>query len=83
MLSVLAFNLNRAMQASLQTPRPVTTAKRPALVCYRSIRTLRFEWLNRAERLIRPNGKTTFDFGCAPDVRKHLTFIASLLGLST
>lgn len=82
-LSVLAFNLSRAMQASLQTPRPVTTAKRAARFCYRSIRTLRFEWLNRAGRLVRPNGKTTLDVGIAPSVRKHFTEIASTLGFCT
>jgi hypothetical protein len=81
--SVLAFNLSRAMQASLATPHPVTTAKRAARICYRSIRTLRFEWLNRAGRMIRPNGKATLDVGCAPAVRKHFTFIASTLGFST
>jgi len=83
LFSVLAFNLSRAMQASLAAPQAVTTAKRAARFCYRSIRTLRFEWLNRAGRLIRPNGKTTLDVGCAPTVRKHFTFIASTLGFSS
>ena len=81
--SVLAFNLSRAMQASLQTPRTVTTAKRAARFCYRSIRTLRFEWLNRAGRMVRPNGITTLDVGIAPSVRKHFTEIASTLGFCT
>lgn len=82
-LSVLAFNLSRALQASLQTPRDVTTPKRSTRVCYRSIRTLRFEWLNRAGRLIRPSGKTTLDVGCAPGVRKHFTQIAKSPGVWT
>jgi hypothetical protein len=82
-LSVLAFNLSRALQASLQTPRSTTTRKRAARVCYRSIQTLLFEWLNRAGRLARPNGRATLDVGSAPGVRKHFSHIASALGIWT
>ena len=43
--------------ATTATPRP-RTRKRTASFLLRSIKTLRFEWLVKAARLIRPGGRT-------------------------
>ena len=58
-LNVLAHNLVTSFQlATIATEKP-RTAKRTTLFLLRSVSTLRFEWLNRAARLVRPNGSST------------------------
>jgi hypothetical protein len=55
-LNVLAHNAAVSFQiATLPTARP-RTPKRTAIFCLRSIATLRFEWLSKAARFVRPNG---------------------------
>jgi hypothetical protein len=55
-LNVLAHNAAVSFQiATLTIVRP-RTPKRTALFFLRSIATLRFEWLSKAARLVRPNG---------------------------
>jgi hypothetical protein len=55
-LNVLTHNLLTTFQLrTTATPRP-RSLKRTALYVLRSAATLRFEWLNRAARLVRPNG---------------------------
>ncbi|MBM4206415.1 MAG: IS1380 family transposase [Gammaproteobacteria bacterium] len=78
-LSVLAFNLSRALQASQQDARNVTTPSRRARFIFQSIRSLRFQWLNLAGLLVHPCGKTTLDVGTNPVVRQHFSSIASSL----
>ena len=58
-LNLLAHNINVGFQVDvLQRPR-ARTAKRTASFAVSSIRTVRFEWLNRAARLIAPGGSQT------------------------
>lgn len=55
-LNLLAHNINVGFQVDiLQRPR-ARTAKRTASFVVSSIRTVRFEWLNRAARIVAPGG---------------------------
>jgi hypothetical protein len=55
-LNILTHNLLTTFQLrTTATPRP-RSLKRTALYVLRSAATLRFEWLNRAARLVWPNG---------------------------
>jgi hypothetical protein len=78
-LSVLAFNLTRGLQAAVATQSRNLTPKRRPRIALKSINTLRFEWINRAGLLIRPNGRSTLDVGSAPSVRSHFESIANAL----
>ncbi len=55
-LNLLAHNINVAFQVDLLRRPRQRTAKRTASFAISSIRTVRFEWLNRAARLVRPAG---------------------------
>jgi hypothetical protein len=78
-LSVMAFNLTRGLQAAIATEsRNLTPRRRPRLVL-KSINTLRYEWINRAGLLIRPNGRITLDVGNTPSVRSRFESIANAL----
>jgi hypothetical protein len=58
-LNVFAHNLMTTFQLlTIATEKP-RTAKRTGLFLLRSIATLRFEWLNRAARWLRPGGRPT------------------------
>lgn len=78
-IAVLAFNLTRGLQAAIATADRGITAKRRARVLLKSIHTLRFEWINRAGLLVRPNGQATLDVGSTPSVRGHFESIGSAL----
>lgn len=72
-LSVLAFNLMKSFQvATTATPRS-RSRKRRVLYQLHTIQSLRYQWLNRAGRLSRPNGIPTLDLGTNPTV--HNRFI--------
>jgi hypothetical protein len=58
-LNLLAHNTNVGFQVDLLHRARGRTAKRTAAFMVSSIRTARFEWLNRAARLIAPAGKPT------------------------
>jgi hypothetical protein len=58
-LNVLAHNLAVSFQLDTTPVPKSSTLKRTAAYVVRSIRTLRFEWLNKAARWIRPAGKPT------------------------
>ena len=78
-LSVLAFNLTRGLQTTIAgQPRNLTPKRRPRFAL-KSINTLRFEWINRAGLLVRPNGRSTLDVGTAPSVRSHFESVATAL----
>lgn len=58
-LNILAHNVSTSFQlATTATERP-RTAKRTTLFLLRSISTLRFEWLAKAARVLRPGGTPT------------------------
>ena len=77
--SVLAFNLMRGMQLALAPVARARTWKRRTLIALKSIHTLRFEWINRAGLLVRPNGQATLDVGNTPSVREHFQSINDAL----
>lgn len=78
-LSVLAFNLMRGLQMAISSPIRGISAKRSSRYRFQSIHTLRFEWLNRAGLLVRPNGKAVLDVGSAETVRNRFQFIDQAL----
>lgn len=68
-LNVLSHNTTVSFQIlTLPIPR-APVPKRTGLFTLRSIATLRFEWLNRAARQIRPGGVTTLRLADNPAVR--------------
>ncbi|HEX5093940.1 MAG TPA: IS1380 family transposase, partial [Burkholderiales bacterium] len=58
-LNILAHNLVTSFQLATTATKKPRTAKRTTLFLLRSVATLRFEWLGRAARLVRPNGSPT------------------------
>lgn len=55
-LNILAHNIATSFQLAAGAAPKRRSLKRTASYLIRSIRTLRFEWLNKAARLLRPNG---------------------------
>src|SRR5690606_37739969 len=58
-LHILAHNLMTTFQLLTTATKKPRTAKRTGLFLLRSVTTLRFEWLNRAARWLRPGGTPT------------------------
>jgi len=58
-LNILAHNLMTTFQLLTTATKKPRTAKRTGLFLLRSVTTLRFEWLNRAARWLRPGGTPT------------------------
>jgi hypothetical protein len=58
-LNILAHNLMTTFQILTTATEKPRTGKRTGLFLLRSISTLRFEWLNRAARWLRPGGAPT------------------------
>jgi hypothetical protein len=56
-LNILAHNLTTSMQLATVAPPKSRTLKRTTSFCLRSIRTIRFEWLNKAARLLNIAGR--------------------------
>lgn len=72
-LNLLAHNINVGFQVDLlQRPR-TRTAKRTASFSVSSIRTVRFEWLNRAARLVAPGGSQILRLATNPAVQDAFT----------
>jgi hypothetical protein len=69
-MSVLAFNLMRALRTGIAERRR-WNRKRRAIRLFQSIQTLRYQFINRAGLLIQPNGRSTLDFGRNPIVRER------------
>lgn len=78
-LNLLAHNINVGFQVDLlQRPR-ARTAKRTASFTVSSIRTVRFEWLNRAARLVAPAGSQILRLATNPAVHDAFTRAATAL----
>jgi len=78
-LNLLAHNINVGFQVDmLQRPR-ARTAKRTASFAVSSIRTVRFEWLNRAARLVTPAGAKILRLAANPAVQDAFTRAATAL----
>jgi hypothetical protein len=69
-MSVLAFNLMRALQTGITEPRR-SNRKRRAIRLFQSIHTLRYQFINRAGLLVQPNGRSTLDVGSNAIVRER------------
>jgi len=69
-LSILAFNLTRALQATMNERRGMNR-KRRAMRVFEAIHTLRYRFINRAGLLVQPNGRATLDVGDNTVVRER------------
>lgn len=78
-LSILAFNLMRGLQAQSTATTRSSNRKRRTRHCFEMIHTLRYRWINRAGLLVQPNGKATLDVGDNPMVRDRFQAIEQAL----
>lgn len=77
-LSILAFNLMRALQACV-TERRSSNRKRRAIHLFETIHTLRYRFINRAGLLVQPNGRATLDVGDNRIVKERFQAIEQAL----
>ena len=70
--AVLAYNLNRELQMTVQTTDRTTTPTRAPLWRFTQLDTFRRTLLQRAGRLTRPHGALTLTISANPDVRDEL-----------
>jgi hypothetical protein len=77
--AVLAHNLNRGMQMLCYEQERNTTEKRPPLWHFERLRTLRRKLIQRAGRLIRPQGKLTLTMSANPTVKSELLHYLEVL----
>ena len=78
-LNVLTHNIATSFQLSLGAGRKPRSLKRTASFALRSIATLRFEWLNKAGRLLRPAGRLILRLPANDNVRAHYVRFAEKL----
>lgn len=74
-MSILAFNLMRALQAGI-TERRRSNRKRRAIRLFQSIHSLRYQFINRAGLLVQPHGRSTLDVGSNAIVRERFQAVA-------
>ena len=77
--AMLAHNLSREIQMLAQPAAPRATAKRPAAWEFEKLDTIRHRIIQRAGRLIRPQGKLTLSMSANQAVRKDLLHFISVL----
>lgn len=77
--AILAHNLVRELQMSTREPTIRNTAKRPALWVFEKIETVRIKVVQRAGRLINPNGKLTLSMSSNDAVRNEMLDYLSAL----
>ena len=77
-LSIIAFNLMRAMQIGT-TERRSTNRKRRTIRPFQTIQTLRYGLINRAGLLVQPGGRQVLDVGNNPVVQERFRTIESAL----
>jgi hypothetical protein len=78
-LSVLAFNLMRGMQAATTAPQRDTGRSRRCSYLFETIHTLRYTWLRRAGPVVGPQGRSVLDVGDNVVVRHRFEQIADRL----
>lgn len=78
-LNLLAHNINVGFQVDLLRRPRQRTAKRTASFAISTIRTVRFEWLNRAARLVTPAGAQILRLATNPAVQDAFTRAESAL----
>jgi hypothetical protein len=77
--AMLAHNLSREIQMLAQPAAPRATAKRPAAWEFEKLDTIRHRIIQRAGRLIRPQGKLTLSMSANQAVRKDLLHFLNVL----
>jgi hypothetical protein len=77
-MSILAFNLMRALQSEI-TERRKSNRKRRSIRIFQTIQTLRYQFINRAGLLVKPKGRSTLDVGSSPTVRGRFQAIEQAL----
>lgn len=70
--AVLAHNLNRDLQMIAREPSRETTPQRSPLWKFERLETVRLKLINRAGRLIEPQGKLTLTMSTNPGVQEEL-----------
>ncbi len=78
--ALMAHNLARELQMRAQPPARNTTAKRAPLWAFASIATLRHHIIQRAGRLIRPQGQLTLSMSLNDAVKNDLLHFLDALG---
>jgi hypothetical protein len=78
-LNVLAHNVATSFQLQTVAPAKPRSLKRTALFVIRSIATLRFEWLNKAARLVRPHGARVLRLADNPAVHEAVATLERAL----
>lgn len=78
--AVLAHNLTRELYMRVNDPVRTTQPKRPALWDFQQLDTLRKRIVQRAGRLIRPQGKLTLSMSANAAVEKELLHALDALG---
>lgn len=74
-LSILAFNLMRQFQVATTAARRTPSRKRRTIYSFETIETLRYQCLQRAGLLVRPEGRCTLDVGTTPLVKRRFAAI--------
>lgn len=78
-LSIMAFNLMRGLQAHSTASARALNRKRRSLHCFELIQILRYRWINRAGLVVQPGGKATLDIGDNSMVRERFEIISRAL----
>jgi hypothetical protein len=78
-LSALAYNLVTSFQIATSAPRLQRSRKRTALFLLKSIHTLRYEFLNKAGIVQRPNGRPTLTLSKNPATKEIVTRLLAKL----
>jgi hypothetical protein len=78
-LSVLAFNLMRSMQAMTTAAIREPGRSRRCGYVFEAIQTSRYTWLRRAGIIVKPRGRSVLDVGSNESVRKRFEQIAARL----
>ncbi len=81
--TILAHNLTRELQMIVNPPTRKTAPKRPALWVFTQLNTLRNRLINRAGRLVRPNGKLTLAMSANEAVQNELLHYLGALDQAT
>lgn len=79
LMSMLAHNLSRELQMTTQPPQRSTLPSRPPRWLFRSLGTIRRQFLHRAGKLAHPQGELTLTMNANPAIESELTrFLGSL-----
>lgn len=70
-MSIIAFNVMRGLQASTTAQRRASNRQRRARYRFELIHTMRYRLINRAGLLVHPAGKSTLDVGHNPILRER------------